>query len=243
MHGITDIHCHVLSGVDDGAHDTEQSMEMLRFMYNEGIRNVILTPHYHAGHVEPDVDLINARFRKLARHKEQDWSLADLRLYLGCEIYYYPSIVSWLDEGRVLSMAGSDYVLLEFGYTMEKREIYEGITEVVNAGYRPIIAHVERYEKLVGHIDLVDELIAKGAYIQVNCRALERGFRIRSFVKKLLREEMVHFLATDAHDMMGRAPEMANAVSYVSKHFGEDYCNRIVADNPVRVINNEYIDP
>ena len=56
-------------------------------------------------------------------------------------------------------------------------------------------------------------------------------------------EEMVHFLATDAHDMMGRAPEMANAVSYVSKHFGEDYCNRIVADNPVRVINNEYIDP
>ena len=243
MSDITDIHCHVLSGVDDGAHDTEQSLEMLRFMRSEGIRNVILTPHYHAGYVEPDVDLINARFRKLCRHKEQDWSLADMRLYLGCEIYYYPSIISWLEEGRVLSLAGSDYVLLEFGYTMEKRDIYEGITEVVNAGYRPVIAHVERYEKLVGHVDFVDELISKGAYIQVNCRALERGFRIRSFVKKLLREEMVHFLATDAHDMMGRAPEMSKAVSYVSKHFGEDYCNRIVADNPVRVINNEYIDP
>jgi protein-tyrosine phosphatase len=105
----------------------------------------------------------------------------------------------------------------------------------------PIIAHLERYKKLVGDIKSVDELISKGAYIQINSEALTDGFKVRSFAKKLLKERMVQFLATDAHDTKRRAPKLSKAVSYIEKHYGGSYCRELVIDNPERVINNEYI--
>ncbi len=241
MTGLTDIHCHVLPHVDDGAADTAEALEMLRIMYDEGIDNAILTPHYHGGHMETGIDKIKDRFDRLCAAAAQDLALKDMKLYLGCEIYYYPSVIEWLEEGRVSSMAGSNYVLLEFGYTMDKRAISDGITQVVNSGYFPIIAHVERYDKLVGDLKAVDALVEKGAYIQINSQCLFAGHTIRSFARKLLKEDMVHFIATDGHDTNGRAPLISDAVRYVIKHFGEDRCRKLVIDNPQKVIENEYI--
>ena len=241
MTDLIDIHCHVLPRVDDGARNTEQSLEMLSLMRREGIRSAILTPHYHGGYMETGSEKLKDRFGKLCAAAGQDDRTKDMSLYLGCEIYYYPSVVDWLDEGYVLSMAGSRYVLLEFGFTSDVRTIKEGISNVVNSGYVPIIAHLERYKKLVGDIKSVDELISKGAYIQINSEALTDGFKVRSFAKKLLKERMVHFLATDAHDTKKRAPKLSKAVSYIEKHYGGSYCRELVIDNPERVINNEYI--
>ena len=90
--------------------------------------------------------------------------------------------------------------------------------------------------------NVVDELIDRGSYIQVNCDAFHSGFRIRSFVKKLFKAEMVHFIATDAHDTKDRSPKIRDTVSYLSKHYGDEYCRRILFDNPAAVINNEYIE-
>ncbi len=236
-----DIHCHALYGVDDGARDPDTSIAMLLHMYDEGIRTVIMTPHYHGGHMQPDMDTIRNRFEKLRSYAAEDEELREMDLYLGSEIYYYPSIVDWIEEGRVVTMAGSRYVLIEFGFTTDRRIFIEGINSIVSAGYLPIIAHVERYTDLCGDIKSIEELIERGAYIQVNSEALYERRRVRSFVKKLLKNELVHFLATDAHDMSGRAPFMAREVRYISGHYGEEYCRRIVIDNPAKIISNEYI--
>ena len=238
---MTDIHCHVLPGVDDGARNTDESINMLSLMYDEGIRNVILTPHYHRGHMETGIERITDRFGKLCAAAKQTEKINEMNLYLGCEIYYYPSVIEWLDEGKVATMAGSNYVLLEFGFTMDKRIILEGVSSVINSGYIPVIAHIERYESLNKDLKSVDTLLEKGAYFQINSEALHERYKIRSFAKKLLKERMVHFLATDAHDMSHRAPYLSDAARYIVKHYGEDYCRKLVIDNPAKVINNEYI--
>lgn len=242
MTGLTDIHCHVIPGVDDGARDMDKSVAMLRVMYDEGIRRAILTPHYHKGYMEADIDTIRERFDKLRRVAQGDEKAGRIELYLGCEVYYYPSAISWLEDGTVLTMAGSDYVLTEFGFTLDKHSIEDGITNLINAGYLPIIAHIERYENLVGDIDFVDGLIEKGAYVQINAEALKGNFRIRRFVKKLLKNQMVHFVATDAHGVGHRAPELAKASKYIAKKYGEDYHDRLFSVNPSRILSNEYVD-
>ncbi len=232
-----DIHCHVLSGVDDGAQDPDESVMMLRAMYDEGIREAILTPHYHRGYAEADVNKIRSAFNELCRYAGKDEKASAIKLHLGCELYYYPSAIQWLDEGKTLTMAGSRYVLLEFGYTMDKRMIYEGVSNVVRAGYTPIIAHVERYTGLEYKVKNVADLLEMGALIQINAGSVGYGFsKERSFARKLLRDHMVHFVATDAHDTDKRAPRLAKAAEHIRKHFGEEYLQTILCDNPANVI-------
>ena len=238
---MIDIHSHVLPGVDDGARDTQQAIEMLRIMYDEGIREAILTPHYHRGHMQKDLSTVKSRFDELSYRAGEDDKASKIKLHLGCELYYYPSAVDWLEEGRVSSMAGSDYVLLEFGYTMEKRAIIEGVSNVVRAGYIPILAHVERYEGLGFKSSNIRELIECGAYIQVNSEAVGFGFGAKKFVRRLFKENLVHFVGTDAHDTKGRRPRLKRAAGYIRKHFGEETYRRIFFDNPARVADNEYI--
>ena len=235
MTDMTDMHCHVLPGVDDGARDIDESLDMLQVMYDEGIRSVILTPHYHGGHMEPDADKIRSRFRQLKAAADGYETLAAMKLYLGSEIYYFPSVTEWLDEGRVLTMAGSRYVLLEFGYSNDAARIAEGISRVAASGYYPVVAHIERYRKLVGDVDAVDDLIRRGAYIQINTESLSAGWKIRSFVKKLLKNEMVHFVGTDAHNMRGRIPQMQWESEYIARRYGEDYCRELFIDNPAKM--------
>ena len=227
--------------MDDGAHDMEQSIRMLHIMHEEGIRSVIATYHYHPGHMEADASTVRERFDRLCEMAAADDVIADMKLYLGCEIYYYPSIIEWLDEGRIITLADSDYVLLEFSYTIDRRSMEEAVSLVRNAGYIPVIGHVERYSELTGDMKGIDELIRRGAYIQINAKAVHAGFRIRRFVKKLLKEEKVHFVATDAHNTTSRAPYIGKTSKYVAKKYGEGYCRRLFADNAAKILNNEYI--
>ncbi len=235
MTGMTDMHCHVLPGVDDGARDIDEALDMLQIMYDEGIRSVIMTPHYHGGHMEPDVETIRLRFKELKEAAQGYDTLAAMDLYIGCEIYYYPSVVEWLDEGRVLTMAGSRYVLLEFGYSSDVRKIAEGVSRVAASGYYPIIAHIERYSKLVGDMNAVYDLTDRGAYIQINTEALSAGWRIRSFARKLLKNELVHFVGTDAHNMRGRIPRMMRESEYIRRRCGEEYCRELFIENPSKI--------
>lgn len=233
---MIDIHSHVLPGVDDGAKDMEEAVGMLRIMHDEGITEAILTPHYHRGHMQPDIRTLKRRFEELCDMAAQDDRAGKITLHLGCELYYYPSAADWLDEGKVPTMAGSRYVLLEFGYRMDKRAIYEGVSNVVRAGYIPIIAHVERYEGLAFKPDNVRELVEAGALIQINSESVGFGFGEKSFSAKLFREHLVHFVATDAHNMRDRAPAIMRAARYVTKHFGGEIAGKIFYDNPASVL-------
>ena len=231
----------MLFGVDDGARDLKQSLDMLSFMYDEGIRTVIMTPHYHAEFVRVGTDVLYDRYKKLCAAASSAPDLNEMKLYLGSEIHYYPSMVGWLEDKKVLTMAGSDYVLTEFSYTATLRELEEGISALVNAGYHPVIAHLERCRKLSGDIAGVRHLVEMGAYVQVNTESLYTSLFRRSFAVQLLKEDLVHFVATDSHGINHRPPLMAEAARFIEKHCGTSVCERILCDNPLKITDNKII--
>ena len=124
MKGLYDIHCHILPGVDDGARNMEESLWMLNKEYQEGVRHVILTPHFRYDMFEPHMNIVTRQFMQL-RRAAMNIGDEGMRLYLGCELHSSMDMVECLKKGRRLTLAGSRYVLVEFSNGDEKNYIEE----------------------------------------------------------------------------------------------------------------------
>lgn len=236
-----DIHCHIMPGVDDGSPDMATSLEMLRIAEKNGITHMILTPHHKPMHhnVSPEH---NVAYRKRLREAAKEAGI-EVKLFSGNEIYYSDETMEELIDGKICSLAGSDYVLVEFHPTNPYKAIQNAVSRVQAAGFIPIIAHVERYSDIVSHPSRVKDLIEMGSFIQVNASSImgKYGFGISHFTKKLLKEELVHFVASDAHDTGRRAPNLLDCRNYVERKYGEDYGKKLFFTNPANVIRNELI--
>ena len=156
---MIDIHMHLIPGVDDGAESMEMSLLMMLRAGDQGIRQIIATPHSEAFRYSKDGARII--FRRL-----QDAAAAsglETGLYLGCEIFCEPDrmeeIVTALDTGRYPTMNGTRYVLMEFSQWIMPENTVPCVKALVRAGYRPIIAHMERYHYLRGNMELVDSFL------------------------------------------------------------------------------------
>ena len=236
-----DIHCHIMPGVDDGSPDMATSLEMLRIADKNGITHLILTPHHKPMHhnVSPEHNVV---YRKKLQEAAKEAGIK-AKLFSGNEIYYSDETMEELIEGKICSLAGSDYVLVEFHPTNPYKAIQNAVSRVQAAGFIPIIAHVERYSDIVSHPARVKDLIEMGSLIQVNASSImgKYGFGISHFTKKLLKEELVHFVASDAHDTGRRAPNLLDCRNYVERKYGEDYGKKLFFTNPANVIRNELI--
>lgn len=178
MKGLYDIHCHILPGVDDGARNMEESLWMLNKEYQEGVRHVILTPHFRYDMFEPHMNIVTRQFMQL-RRAAMNIGDEGMRLYLGCELHSSMDMVECLKKGRRLTLAGSRYVLVEFSNGDEKNYIEERVRSLLMNGFIPIIAHVERYKATRNDIGFLTELKDMGAHIQVNADTIsgQDGFR------------------------------------------------------------------
>ena len=237
----TDIHCHILYGVDDGAQSLEESEAMIAAAREEGIRTIYLTPHYIYGKNHYDAKTLRERFDTLQQRCSETYD--DMSLYLGNEILYTPSVLEALDRGEALTLGDSQYVLVEFRTTEEYSVIYEGLKNLVEGGYSPIIAHVERYEALYRRVNRVEDLICLGAYLQVNCRSILGGpmNKTAAWVRRLIKNRSIHFVADDSHNMDGRCPLMEAAAQKLLQKFDADDAERILYFNPKRLLENKYI--
>ena len=236
-----DIHCHIMPGVDDGSPDMATSLEMLRIAEKNGITHMVLTPHHKPMHhnVSPEHNVL---YRKRLQEEEEKAGIK-VKLFSGNEIYYSDETFDELTEGRICSLAGSDYVLVEFHPTNPYKSIQNALYRVQSAGYTPILAHIERYSDMVSHISYAEDLIKMGCLIQVNASSImgKYGMGIKSYTKKLLKEELVHFVASDAHDTRSRSPKLLDCRKYVESRFGEDYADRLFCVNPANVIRNAQV--
>jgi len=240
--GLIDIHNHTIPGLDDGARDMELAVDMLKYAESEGVAEIILTPHYHGGFMENSYEATYEMYRQLVTQASNN--NINVNLHLGNEIYYYPSITEWVREGRVSTLAGSDYILAEFSNRVSLRELKDAVSNITSNGYIPILAHVERYEALVDKKKELAELIKKGALIQINSESIsgECGMKVKRFAKWALANEYVHFVGSDAHSMGHRKPKLQQAAQYIASHYSEEYMRRIMIDNPRCVIENLYIE-
>lgn len=241
MEGYIDIHSHILPGIDDGAKDFAASMAMLQTAYDNEIRKIILTPHHKIGRHNARPDKIRELAGKIgeAAHAAD----MDITFYTGNELYYSSETVRALEEGTACTMAGSSYVLVEFGPMDSLEHIRGGIYQILSAGYCPIIAHAERYENVCAKVEHVADLAAMGCYIQVNAGSVmgQYGMGTKQFLKKLLKRELVHFIATDCHDGKRRSPRLMECARYMERKYGGEYVRRLLCENPGCVIENRYI--
>ncbi len=238
MNGFADIHCHILPGVDDGAGDMTQAMTLLRMAYQDGIRAMILTPHYRGRFKKNPTDRLRAQYDALCQTAKSEFP--DLKLYLGNEAHWETELPERLEEGRVLTLGGSDYCLLEFSTRVLRSLVISAVAEVQRCGFAPVIAHAERYEVFRKDRELLDEVLHMGAFIQLNADSVmgAHGFGVRQFCKRVLKEQKAHFVASDAHDEVARPPHLAKCHQWVCKKYGEDYAARLFWENAQAVIEN-----
>lgn len=236
MKHLFDIHCHIVPAVDDGAATLEESLDMLRMEQRDGVDNIIITPHYRKRMFETSAEKVHEQFLRLK--EAAGTALPELKLYLGCELHSNMELEELLEERKYTTMAGSSYVLLEFSERDSQKYIRDRVHCVMSCGYEPILAHVERYDAVRGDLNFAYELAAMGAKIQVNAGSIigEYGRKPKKFCRSLMRENLLGFVGSDAHNTSDRAPNIGICAGYVAKKMGEEYARRIFHDNPMEIV-------
>ena len=233
MLGIVDVHCHVLPKMDDGSSSMEETMHMIKTAYHDGVRTIVATPHYHPGRGYDKQDYLMKGLQEVQELIATNYT--DLCIYVGNEVFYHDSIVENLNNKQCLTINGTDYVLVEFHPSHSFEHIYKGVTRILQGGYIPIIAHVERYIPLQKNITYVRKLLEIGCLIQLNAGSVvgEVNYKTKWFCKKLLKKGWVHFVATDAHKQTGsRTMKFDKCAKYIEKKFGSEYATQLLITNP-----------
>ncbi len=237
MNGITDIHSHILFRVDDGSDSKELSLEILKEEHRQGVTNVILTPHYDIGGCMPSVSRINSHYEELVEAAKE--VLPKMNLYLGNEILACNDMPGLLEEKRVLCLAGSRYVLVEFYPSTTYGQIEKSLSDLINSGYCPIVAHCERYKCLRKMFAVIDKdkirhLCEMGARMQVNAITVFK--EDKKFVKKLIENDFLHFIASDAHSLGRRGVYWQECIKYLEKYYSDNYIKWLLIDNPSKIL-------
>lgn len=194
---MIDIHTHILHGVDDGCKTLEESIMMIKEAVKYGISEVYLTPHYRPSKSYlATPDLITEKFLEIQR-KVNELGLF-VKLHLGREVDAVPNIVDLLQNGTVQTMGETKHILVDFGF--RECDIDEYCYELIINGYKPIIAHPERYH-YIDDYRLFEKWRKTGALIQVNSRSLKsKNKKIRKRMRYLLENDLIDFCASDCHN-------------------------------------------
>lgn len=235
MH-FNDIHSHIIPCIDDGSRSLSKSLKMLREMQEYGTENLILTPHYsqRRGYM-PEKDEIIAAFSDFKDKAAKDG--LSICLHCGCEIEYSNDIVRLLAEGKLLTLAGSKYVLVEFAPYVHSRDIIRALHDIIGVGYIPVIAHIERYPYVQDNLKDILFFKSIGALIQVNA-----GYIISSmpFFKKLLnfllQERAIDFVAGDTHNDALSAVQMEKCAKTIERHTSKEYTNDVLYGNAQKIL-------
>ena len=230
---MIDIHCHLLYGVDDGAATLDMSVAMLREAAGQGITDIILTPHYRKGMFPFDLSKITEAYETLQPVAEE----SGIRLYLGCEYHANSDMVENLRSGRVITMAGTDYVLAEYSEEDTMLRIQNSLDDLLSNGYIPIIAHAERYGAVAKDPEILAQFRQMGALVQINAGSIlgYDGHNLKRICKKILKNDLADIVASDSHDMHDRKCLMGECMKYVEKKYDHLRAVRLFVKNPGRI--------
>ncbi len=241
---MVDIHAHIIPGIDDGSDSMEDSIKMARMAYGCGVRTIVATPH---SNLKNDYDNYTGpelfqQIRELNRRIEQEG--IRLSVYPGMEIYATEDVTEKIRQGRVISLNGSRYYLIEFPFDASAGWMEHILDEIFRLGQAvPVIAHPERYDWIQEQPERIYRWIMKGAMIQINKASLFGKFGMRAFrvVMDLMEHNLVTCVASDAHTPYSRTTFLGDAREFLSKEYSEEYADQVLRRNPGRMIENREI--
>ena len=239
---MIDIHCHILPGLDDGPRTMDESLSMARMAVEDGIRGMLCTPHWHPMLWPNEREAVFQAVKGLQTRLD-DEGIA-LRLWAGSELNLDVSIAAGLEEGRLGTLNGGPWILLELPGAVPPRGIDEFFWELRQRGYRVILAHPERYDYVRRDPACLFRWATMGVAMQVTASGLlgRFGEEMASLCRLLLEHRLVHFLASDGHGVRSRRPLLRQAVDLAAEAVGEGAANRLVHDHPLSVLRGESLD-
>lgn len=241
---MVDVHCHILPGVDDGAENLEESLEMAGIAADCGVTDLVATPHFQGdGQDAKLLEMFYRRFRLLEETLKEE--RIPLRLHLGAEILCTVDTIRLAQDRELPTISDTDYVLCEFFFDAPfdyMDEILEGIAE---AGYLPVVAHPERYGAIQRDPRRVAHWFRKGYVIQVNKGSILGSFgsRVQEAARWLLEAGFVHVIASDAHSSRRRTTDLSRLRSWLLEHYSGEYVNMLLEENPRRLTRGEDMMP
>ena len=234
---MTDIHNHLLFGIDDGSKTIEESIDVLKDMKKCGYDNIILTPHYIK-----DSKYNNPRIDNLRRMNELQETLnnegIDIKLYLGNEIFIDEDIYELLMKEEMSSLNGTNYLLIELPMNGEYDEYKEIFNDLIKKGYNIILAHPERYLSFQKDFNRIYELEKIGVYFQSNLDSIIGGYgeHAEKTIKRLLKEKKIAFLGTDIHHKKHDYTKWQKAKTIALKYITEREFDILTDRNPSQLI-------
>jgi len=235
---MIDLHSHILPGIDDGAKTLDDSLAMARIAVDDGIHVMACTPHIYPGmymNTGPDIAV-----RRDALQAELQREGIPLQLVVGADVHLVPGLLEGLRTGRVPTLHGTRYFLLEPSHTTPPPRFEDLVFDLLASGFTPIITHPERLTWVENHYPVFLRLIEQGAWMQVTAGALTGLFgpRAKYWGERFVGEGFTHIIATDAHSTGRRKPRLSEAVTIAERMLGSDEARRLVFDRPQAVLDN-----
>jgi protein-tyrosine phosphatase len=227
---MVDIHCHILPGLDDGAETMEQSVEMAEMAIEDGITHVVGTPHAN-GEYRYDPDLIRQRRDELqARVGDR------LKLATGCDFHLsFENIQDLRANPGKYTINQKNYLLVEFADFSIPPGTDETLHQLQLLGISPIITHPERNRLIRSKPEQLRRWLRQGCYVQITAQSLLGGFgeSTQKQAEEWLKQDMVHFFASDAHGTGKRPLKLRAAYEAAAEKRGEEVARALFFDNPL----------
>jgi protein-tyrosine phosphatase len=240
---MRDLHCHILPCVDDGAESEADALAMARLAVEEGIRDIVVTPHFHMLDRESPRDDLTRRVGEF-----QALLLAEgvpLTIHAGCEVYLEPDTPKRWDDGELTPINGSSFLLVETSFHDYPRYVDDVLFQLQTRGVQPILAHPERYVAFQQKPELLADLVGRGVLAQLTAGSLLGYFGkgAKSAADTFMKRGLVQIVSTDAHRPAGNRSTAVNAArARALELVGEARATAMFEDLPAAILRDETID-
>lgn len=240
---MIDIHTHILPGVDDGVKTEDDAVEFARVALRDGVRTIVATPHCKEGFFFNDRDAVVRGLERLRGRLEREG--VDVEVVPGAEVHLCPDLVERIRDGRAPTLADNGKtLLLELSLIQYPVELESVIFQLKLAGVIPVLAHPERIRYFQDDLSRYESVLRLGALGQITTGSLQGTFgeETREFSEELVRKDLVHVLASDAHNVRGRPPVLTGALEELVSMIGEPRAMAMVEAVPRALLEGREIE-
>ena len=233
---MIDIHSHILPGLDDGASSLEESLEMLKLAAESGTTDIVATPH-----ASPEYPFDAAAVRRAFDQLSSAGS-GILNLHLGCDFHLsFDNLHDALRTPSKYTVNGGRYLLVELPNFISVSIIRDALQKLIDANIWPIITHPERNISLQGKPRELQEWVKDGCFLQLTGQSLlgRFGKEAQRAAQAMMSANLVHVIASDAHDCVKRPPTLSPVREYVTSRYGSAIAERLLVANPGAVLKDQ----